>query len=822
MAGFLAELGLRIHRNGYNIIPIKPGEKFPVIKGWQKIETTPADIAKWRRNGHADAGVGITCGKISFFDIDCYDVEAALETQDDIETTLGFAPLRIGNPPKRGLMYRTETPFRKVTSKVWIDGQGRECRLEVLGVGQQFVSHHIHPDTKKPYQWPRPGDDPEVLPADELPVATEAKAHELCERFNERAAAHGWKVKKAEAPKTSGAVLAPSRYGTTIDDEFGLGTERIGLSDEELLAKVMAIPNGIAEDWPYGDDPDTETIGWFKIMAAIHHETGGSDFGRSVALAWSELSPKHTDEMFDKTWPSFGQGGQRPLTARYILRWARFYEKIAVAAQLGEVLLSMDVAGDLGELKTAALEAKKLDVDMMDRGRLIAALQRNARRFGVSIGVKEARELIRYDPEKTETPDWLKGWVYLSHADRFFNIVTKHSYTEKAFDNTFSRYTGDMPPSVFALTKAKIEIVFMAGYLPGADDFFVMNGNRFANTYSERNVPPIPAKLEGTDRENVQRVARHFANLFPDQREREIAISWYANIVQTKQRPNWAMLLQGVEGDGRTFFANMMSAVLGGDNVITINAKTLEDRFTGWAKGHLLAVIEEVRMIGHNRYDVLNGMKPYITNATAEIREMRVDVYNVPNTTAYMLTTNYQNALPVNDSDRRYFILMSQWQSAAAINKFMTENPTYFDDLYNALDESPGAILGWLKAYKLHPEFKPRGRAPNSHGRQRMIEQNKSDDSLFVDDILADARHPDICDDLVIVSSLRAVLTEQGGIAPQTRAIDAILREAGFTYLGRAKIDGKNESIWSKNPRKFGRDLTTQLVYIRHYLANPL
>ena len=149
-------------------------------------------------------------------------------------------------------------------------------------------------------------------------------------------------------------------------------------------------------------------------------------------------------------------------------------------------------------------EAKKLDVDVVDRSRLVAALRKNFKRFNIELTLKDTRDMIRYEAD--ETPDWLKGWVYLNHADKFFNIETKIALSERAFDNTFLEYTGNSLPAEVGLKYAKIRKAFMHGYLPGADDFFELNGREFANTYTERNVPKVPAKLEGRDRENVERV----------------------------------------------------------------------------------------------------------------------------------------------------------------------------------------------------------------------------------------------------------------------------------------------------------------------------
>ena len=65
------------------------------------------------------------------------------------------AMVRYGNRPKCGLVYRTDKPFRKIqTAEHWSE-DGQKCQGEALGLGQQFVSHHDHPDTGRPYEWER-------------------------------------------------------------------------------------------------------------------------------------------------------------------------------------------------------------------------------------------------------------------------------------------------------------------------------------------------------------------------------------------------------------------------------------------------------------------------------------------------------------------------------------------------------------------------------------------------------------------------------------------------------------------------------------------
>ena len=92
-----------------------------------------------------DAGVGIVCGPVVAVDIDITDPELALELERLCRARLGDTPaLRIGRAPKRLLVYRAAAPFAGI----------RRAPLEVLGLGQQFVAHAIHPDTGRPYEWP--------------------------------------------------------------------------------------------------------------------------------------------------------------------------------------------------------------------------------------------------------------------------------------------------------------------------------------------------------------------------------------------------------------------------------------------------------------------------------------------------------------------------------------------------------------------------------------------------------------------------------------------------------------------------------------------
>lgn len=809
MASFLAIKGARVLANGFEIVPITPGEKFPLLKGWRTVKATPALIERWLKNGHANDGIGIRTTHTPLIDIDVLDKDIGDRVQDFIETHLGFAPVRFGNGFKRGMLFRTETPFTKILSTIYIDPRGRKSQIEILGEGQQFVAFHIHPNTKKPYHWER-DDSPENNSVDDLPVLTEADARKVVTFFEQTAEEAGWH-------RQSTAVTT---VGSDPLDEWNLDAEPLGLDDDELRRKVMLIPN---DDVPY----EGQDLSWLNMMAAIHHETGGSDAGYDIALSWSEQSGKHEEEKgrFDKTWNSLGKRDGRQVTARLILKLAKEYEKAAISEHIDR-LNEIDALDTVDDIQLIAADIRKIQLDSLTFARVVGVLQAAFKLVtGRNLPVKEARDTIRYQPTDREAPDWLDGWVYLKQVDRFFNKNTKEMLMQRAFDNAFGRF---LPPdsmntaSYFALNKAKIDVFYMAAYLPIEDETFTFEGHPYVNTYSERNAPEVPAHLSERDRLNIQRVQTHFTHLLPDKREAALLTSYLAYIVQTRDRINWNIILQGVEGDGKSFFGALMSAVLGG-NVRTLSAMTLEGIYTGWAVGQLFTIVEEVRLIGHSKHNVPDILKTYATNDTIDVHPKGLNNYIAPNTTSYLATTNYQNALAIDDNDSRWLVLSSQWQDKATIDEFKRGHPTYYSELFNTRNESPGALRGWLLSYKLHPDFDPKGRTPFSHGHRYMIDINKSDNALDFADILKEGQHIDVSNDLLIVSSLKKLLMDDsGGVEPSDREAGIMLRDAGFKFVCRIRINGNKESIWSKKPEQFPASDKARSLFIHRLLSNDL
>lgn len=150
-----AALGPRLLAQGFEPIPV--AGKRPVIKQWEDLTLSADRVAYWATNGQGDLNVGLRTGTLAAVDLDIYDPEVAAQVYAAFVARFGEAPCRIGRAPKRLLTYLANEPRTKINSRVWIrpnpeEGE-KENKVEVLGIGQQFVAYGIHPDTHKPYQW---------------------------------------------------------------------------------------------------------------------------------------------------------------------------------------------------------------------------------------------------------------------------------------------------------------------------------------------------------------------------------------------------------------------------------------------------------------------------------------------------------------------------------------------------------------------------------------------------------------------------------------------------------------------------------------------
>lgn len=333
MQSFKSQAEMLIN-NGFDIVPIESGQKFPTITGWNIKSFTLDDIT---------AGVGVKTGNgVMALDIDVLDEGVSNEIAALAEKIVGYSITRVGRAPKQLIVYGGEG--RKRMSAKFKDDNGNPAQVEVLGKGQQFVAYGVHPNTGKEYEWTDLyGGDMHMI---DLPVITDAHVDELFSAFEQMAADRGWE-------NISKAKSAPAITG----DDFSI-TEKTGLSIAEVKKMLSHIPVESYDNY-------------LNVAMALHHEFADTiNESEAVDLLdeWSSSYENYQNRGFtQKTWASLnGRGVAHPVTLRSVIQASssgiKAEQRDAKKAFIAEFVDVINAAGDIVELEEVARDiGKKLD-----------------------------------------------------------------------------------------------------------------------------------------------------------------------------------------------------------------------------------------------------------------------------------------------------------------------------------------------------------------------------------------------------------------------------------------------------------------------------
>ena len=201
-----AEIRLALLKRGYMPIPCA-GKRPPIgFDEWQmKTCVTPPEVTWWATRYPTAGNTGVLTVRTPCIDVDIMNEAAALAVEKLARGVFGEhgdVLVRIGQAPKRAILFRTDEPFGKLSRK-YAGPDGSHHKIEILASGQQVVVDGIHPDTKRPYAWH--GGSPIEIEREKLPYICLADAERFLEAASELLV-HKHSFKPASASKSNGAA----------------------------------------------------------------------------------------------------------------------------------------------------------------------------------------------------------------------------------------------------------------------------------------------------------------------------------------------------------------------------------------------------------------------------------------------------------------------------------------------------------------------------------------------------------------------------------------------------------------------------------------
>lgn len=307
--------------------------------------------------------------------------------------------------------------------------------------------------------------------------------------------------------------------------------------------------------------------------------------------------------------------------------------------------------------------------------------------------------------------EYFKGCVYVQSAHKIF---TPKGTLLKAdqFNATYGGYvfqldeTGDKTTrkawEAFtesqALHHPKAEGTCFRPELP-TGSLVEEEGHVMVNTY----VPIITARMEG----DPQPFLTHLMKLLPEDGDREILLAYMAAVVQYKGvKFQWAPLVQGVEGNGKTLLARCLAFAVGNKYTHLPPAHEIGEKFNDWLFHKLFIGVEEV-LVPESKREVMEILKPMITNDRLAMRAMQQSQVMGDNRANFLFTSNYKDAIRKSRNDRRFAVFYTAQQEAADLT-VQEMDGEYFSNLYQWLNDGGYAIVNdFLATYEIPAALNP-------------------------------------------------------------------------------------------------------------------
>ena len=247
----------------------------------------------------------------------------------------------------------------------------------------------------------------------------------------------------------------------------------------------------------------------------------------------------------------------------------------------------------------------------------------------------------------------------------------------------------------------KVEgVCFRPQMPPGA--ILDRQGRALVNTYV-----PVPVKrIPGVPEPFLD----HLHRVLPNENDAGILLAYMAACVQYPGvKFQWAPLLQGVEGNGKTLFTSCVAEAVGERYSHLPQASDIDNKFNAWRVGKIFVGVEDVYVPNHKQ-EILEILKPMITGVRGEIQAKGVDQVTAELCCNFMFNTNRKDALRKTRNDRRFAVFYSGQQDKDDLERDGMGG-AYFYRLYQWLKANEGdgfaMVSNYLAEYPIPDELNP-------------------------------------------------------------------------------------------------------------------
>lgn len=604
---------------------------------------------------------------------------------------------------------------------------------------------------------------------------------------------HGEEPSAVIGSRTNGRTLTdadiPVREEISDDQQRTYAYSGDGLSDLAYLP-VQDLTVGDVREPLFAIDSDVTYGTWTMIASALRHQFRDEESAQAAYLMfdeWSQQGTKYKGESDTwAKWKSFKPDavGKTPRTIRSLFHFAQDagWQPVKVASKMRHSIeewikacadpnvLLAEGTKQIQDLpfKLASTE-EALKLHLIARYKQLTGVKLSI--AAVSKDISDARFRAKKAAASDDKPAWLRTWCYISTQNVFRNVVTGEVLVPAAFNLAFSKHlmptdeelakTGkpSMLPTDFAMNVQKIKVVGGVTYDPRQKEaspmepYFSHRGVEYLNEYRLSTLP----KLDPVNAEKVGKYfKKHLRTLIREKEYADILLWFCAYIVQFPgEKIGWAPVIQSSPGAGKSIIAGMLGAALGEDNVSVVNPSTIRQLWNDWAFGHQVVILEEMKVVGHARAEIMNSLKDVMTNEKVTVNKRNTDAKANLNLVNFIGFTNYPDALYLEEDDRRYMFIRSSLDTKEKVEALRASG--YFDPLWAIIKDGGGALRSFLLSVEIPEGFPQKGKAPETIYRMDAVAESKNQLQTEIEEMI-EGENPLIGKDIISQAELESAL----------------------------------------------------------------
>ncbi len=320
-------------------------------------------------------------------------------------------------------------------------------------------------------------------------------------------------------------------------------------------------------------------------------------------------------------------------------------------------------------------------------------------------------------------------------------------------------------------------------FLPAKDHHTVVTdelGRKGINTY--RRIDPL--RISGDPSPFIN----HIKAMLPSKSDQQILFDFIAhNIRFPGHKIPWAPVIQSGEGTGKGLLKRLMIHAIARPYIYFPNAKELTNsgsQFNAWMRSKLFILADEIKV--DDRLDLIEVLKPMISEHVIEIQSKGVDQELEDNFSNWMFFTNWKNAIPINKNGRRFALMFSVFQTAEDLIKAGFDD-RYFNWLYRWMDGDGAAIVtDYFLNYPIERGAIPM-RAPITSSTDEAVILSRSPIERVIIEAIED-QLPGFRGGWVstVAAINRVKITGAVARSPSPQVIGTVLEALGYVASGRA------------------------------------